>query len=77
MRKTSQTKVEKLIQASQDAISSVREMIQSLKDTNAQVVEERNANEDRIAKIQSDNRSLDALKNDNDKIISNFEALLN
>ena len=77
MRKTSQTKVEKLIQASQDAISSVREMIQSLKDTNAQVIEERNANEDRIAKIQSDNRSLDALKNDNDKIISNFEALLN
>ena len=77
MRKTSQTKVEKLTQASQDAISSVRKMIQSLKDTNEQVIEERNANEDRIAKIQSDNRSLDALKNDNDKIISNFEALLN
>ena len=77
MRKTSQTKVEKLTQASQDAISSVRKMIQSLKDTNVQVIEERNANEDRIAKIQSDNRSLDALKNDNEKIISNFEALLN
>lgn len=70
------TKVEVLTKASQDAISSVRRMIQLLKDTNERVAEERIANDDKIAKIQLDNKSLDSLKTDNEKIISNFEALL-
>jgi signal transduction histidine kinase len=78
MRKQKQTmtKVEELTKASQDAISSVRRMIQSLKTTNDKVAEERTANDERIAKIQLDNQSLDTLKRDNEKIISNFEALL-
>ena len=80
MKKTktqARTKVAKLTKASQNAISSVRKMIQQLKDTNEQVLKERIINEGRIAKIQSDNQSLDILKADNEKIISNFEALLN
>ena len=74
--KSKMTKVEKLTKASQNAISSVRKMIQTLKDTNEKVLEERAANDSRIARIQLDNQSLDNLKNDNEKIISNFEALL-
>jgi hypothetical protein len=77
MKKKTLTKVEKLTKASQDAISSVRKMIQLLKDTNERIIEERIANDDRITKIQLDNQSLDGLKTDNEKIISNFEALLN
>ena len=77
--KNKMTNTEKLIKVSQSAISSVRQMIQTLKDTNEKIVEERIANDDKIAKIQLDNQTLDGLKNDNDneKIISNFEALLN
>ena len=74
MRKT---KVEKLTKTSQNVVSSVRKMIQSLKDTNEKIVEERIMNDNRIVKIQLDNQSLDTLKTDNEKIISNFEALLN
>jgi hypothetical protein len=70
------TKVEEFTKASQDAISSVREMLQSLKVTNEKISEERIANDDRIKRLQSDNQSLDGLKMDNEKIISNFEALL-
>lgn len=79
MKKKTQarTKVAKLTKTSQNAISSVRKMIQQLKDTNDQVLKERIVNEGRIAQIQSDNQSLDLLKADNEKIISNFEALLN
>ena len=55
MRKTKCSRVEELTKASMNAISSVRKMIQSLKDTNEKVAEERIANDDRIAKIQSDN----------------------
>ena len=77
MKKTKvMTKVEEFTKASQDAISSVREMLQSLKVTNEKISEERIANDDRIKRLQSDNQSLDGLKMDNEKIISNFEALL-
>ena len=74
--KNKTTNTEKLIKASQSAISSVRTMIQTLKDTNEKVAEERAANDDKIARIQLDNQTLDSLKSDNEKIISNFEALL-
>ena len=76
MKRKKLTNVQELTKASQDAISSVRKMIQSLKDTNEKVVEVRIANDNRIAKIQLDNQTLDGLKTDNEKIISNFEALL-
>lgn len=76
MKKKAKTKVEQLTKASQNAISSVRKMIQSLKDTNEMVIKEKVANDNKIAKIQLDNQSLDNLKSDNEKIISNFEALL-
>ena len=74
--KNKMTNTEKLVKASQSAISSVRKMIQTLKDTNEKVAEERAANDDKIARIQLDNQLLDDLKTDNEKIISNFEALL-
>ena len=76
MKRKKLTNVQELTKASQDAISAVRKMIQSLKDTNEKVVEVRIANDNRIAKIQLDNQTLDGLKTDNEKIISNFEALL-
>jgi hypothetical protein len=71
------SRVEVLTTASHNAVSAVRTMIQLLKDTDEQIVIERAANDDKIAQIQSDNQSLDKLKEDNEKIISNFEALLN
>lgn len=74
--KNKMTNTEKLVKASQSAISSVRKMIQALKDTNEKVAEERAANDDKITRIQLDNQLLDGLKMDNEKIISNFEALL-
>ena len=74
--KNKMTNTEKLIKASRSAISSVRTMIQTLKDTNEKVAEERAANDDKITRIQLDNQTLDSLKSDNEKIISNFEALL-
>lgn len=70
------TKTEELIKASQDAISSVRAMIQCLKVTNEKISEERTINNERIKRLQLDNQSLDDLKTDNEKIIGNFEALL-
>lgn len=70
------SRVEVLTMASQNAVSAVRTMIQLLKDTDEQIVIEKAANDDRITQIQSDNQSLDKLKEDNEKIISNFEALL-
>lgn len=74
--KNKMTNTEKLIKVSQSAISAVKTMIQTLKDTNEKVAEERAANDDKIARIQLDNQILDNLKSDNEKIISNFEALL-
>ena len=73
--KNKMTNTEKLVKASQSAISSVRKMIQTLKDTNEKVAEERAANDDKIARIQLDNQLLDDLKTDNEKIISNFEVV--
>ena len=70
------TTVELLTQASNDAIGVVKNMLDTLKKTNDLVASEKVANEERIAKIQSDNATLDKLKMSNEKIISNFEAML-
>lgn len=69
-------RVEVLTKASQDAVSAVRKMIQSLKNTNEQVSEEIIINDNMIIQIQQDNKSLNMLKEDNERIVSKFEALL-
>ena len=74
--KKKMSNVEVLTKTSQNAISLVRKMIQSLKDINESILKEKSVNDDKIVQIQLDNQALDILKTDNEKIISNFESLL-
>jgi FtsZ-binding cell division protein ZapB len=75
-RKTIKTPLELLTEKSQNAINLVLSTIENLKDTNKAISDEYQKNNDLIASIQSTNSSLDDLKNGNEKIISNFEKLL-
>lgn len=51
-------------------------MLESLQDVNETIMTEQTANAEKIAQIQADNDALDKLRNSNDKIITNFGALL-
>jgi FtsZ-binding cell division protein ZapB len=74
--KTTKTPLELLTEKSQNAINLVLTTIENLKDTNRAINDEYQKNNDIIASIQATNNSLDDLKNGNEKIISNFEKLL-
>lgn len=76
MKKKQKTPLEQLTEKSKNAINLVLSTIESLKNTNMSIDEERQKNDAIIATIQSENSSLDELKNGNAKIISNFEKLL-
>jgi hypothetical protein len=75
MRKK-QRSIKSLTKASSNAVGVVRNMLSSLQHINEAAIAEKVANDNRILKIQSDNQALDKLKEDNEKIISKFEALL-
>lgn len=75
-KKTTKTPLELLTEKSQNAINLVLSTIENLKDTNKAISDEYQKNNDLIASIQATNNSLDDLKNGNEKIISNFEKLL-
>jgi hypothetical protein len=70
------TNLQVLAEKSQNAISLVLTTIEGLKSTNKAIDEERQKNDEMIAAIQSTNSSLDELKVGNEKIINNFEKLL-
>jgi hypothetical protein len=70
------TNLQKFTEKSKNAISLVLTTIEGLKSTNKAIDEERQKNDEMIAAIQSTNSSLDELKVGNEKIINNFEKLL-
>lgn len=70
------SRVEFLTEAANTAVGVVRKMLESLQEVNNEITTEQAANVDRIAQIQADNEALDKLREDNNKIISNFGALL-
>lgn len=70
------TPLEILSEKSSNAISLVMSTIKDLKDTDVAIDEEVRKNEEAIAAITATNTSLGDLKSQNEKIISNFEALL-
>ena len=70
------TTLQKLAEKSKNDINLVLTTIEGLKSTNKAIDDERQKNDAMIAAIQNTNSSLDELKGNNEKIISNFEKLL-
>lgn len=75
-KKQTKTQLEILSEKSQNALNLVLATIKGLKDTNEAIDEEKQKNNEMIASIQTTNNSLNDLKSQNEKIIGNFEALL-
>lgn len=66
-----------LLQArSAKAVSIIRNTINELKSANEAIEAEHQKNMEQIAHLTETNASLDTLKGDNSKIITNFENLL-
>lgn len=76
MRKRKISKVEFLTNASNSAVDIVRSVLESLQKVNEEITTEQSINAEKIAQIQADNETLDKLRESNDKVISNFTALL-
>ena len=76
MRKRKISKVEFLTNASNSAVNIVRNLLESLQKVNEEITTEQSINDEKIAQIQADNETLDKLRESNDKVISNFTALL-
>jgi hypothetical protein len=74
--KKNKTPLEVLSEQSKNAINLVLTTIANLRDTNKTIETERQKNDEMIISIQNTNNSLDELKAGNEKIISNFEKLL-
>ena len=74
-KKLSQTEL--LSQKSANAVSVVRSVISSLKTTNEEAHALKESNTARIAEIKQENRFITNLYEKNEKIIQNFEDLLN
>ena len=68
-RKEYKTTLELLSEKSHNAINLVLSTIESLKDTNRAIEEEKHKNDEAIAAIQETNSSLSELKVNNEKII--------
>jgi len=76
-KKTAQKSVlETLQEQSSQAIGVIHTLINSLKDTNQRIDEEKAANVQRLKAIENEQNTLDKLRNENSKIVSNFEGLL-
>jgi vacuolar-type H+-ATPase subunit D/Vma8 len=71
------TALELLQQKSNAAVNLIRSTIENLKAANSEIDSERANNIAKIADLQTTNDSLDDLKKSNEKVISNFELLLN
>lgn len=76
MKKTTKTPLKLLSEQSKNAINLVVSTIEALKNTNKAIDDEKSKNDELIVSIQTTNNSLVELKSGNEKIISNFEKLL-
>lgn len=76
MKKKTKTPLELLTEQSKNAINLVIATIENLRNTNEAIAKEKQSNEETIAYIQNENHSLDELRIGNEKIINNFEKLL-
>lgn len=76
MKRQKRTQLEILSEKSHNAINLVLSTIENLKDTNEAINAEQRKNDEAIASIQASNNSLNELKANNEKIIGNFEKLL-
>ena len=70
------TPLELLQARSANAVSIIRNTINELKGANEVIDAEHQKNDEQIAYLTDTNTSLDTLKGDNSKIITNFENLL-
>lgn len=70
------TPLELLQARSANAVSIIRNTINELKGANEAIDAEHQKNDAQIAYLTDTNASLDTLKGDNSKIITNFENLL-
>lgn len=77
MKKQQKTTLELLQERSSNAVSLIRSTINELKSANTDIATAREKNLAQISFLQNTNMSLDSLQNDNERVISNFEALLN
>ena len=70
------TPLELLQARSANAVSIIRNTINELKGANEAIDAEHQKNDEQSASLTDTNASLDTLKGDNSKIITNFENLL-
>ena len=75
-KKPTVTRLEALQNQSASAVSLIRSTIDQLKATNEAIDQEHASNDSKIVALSATNTSLDALKHDNEKVITNFENLL-
>lgn len=75
-QKTTKTPLELLTEQSQNAINLVVATIEKLRNTNKAIDEEKSQNDETIVYLQNENTSLVNLKLGNERIINNFEKLL-
>jgi FtsZ-binding cell division protein ZapB len=75
-RKTKPTALEMLQTQANNVISFITSSIENLKTINHSIEDEQQKNDNDIVKLQQTNCSLSELKKSNDKMISNFERLL-
>ena len=75
-KKPTVTRLEALQNQSASAVSLIRATIDQLKATNEAIDAEHASNDSKIVALSATNTSLDALKHDNEKVITNFENLL-
>lgn len=70
------TPLESLQARSNNAVSLIRSTIEQLRATNDAIDAEHASNDSQIVALTATNTSLDTLKSDNLKVITNFENLL-
>jgi FtsZ-binding cell division protein ZapB len=70
------TTLESLQKQANGVINFIVSSIENLKTINNSITEEQEKNSVEILKLESTNHALSDLKNSNDKVISNFEKLL-
>ena len=75
-QKQKQTTLEILQAQANGAINFILSSIENLKTINNSIADEKEKNSVEILKLESTNHALSDLKNSNDKVISNFEKLL-
>lgn len=75
-KKQKLTTLETLQLQTNTAIRFITSAIDSLKTISVSIADEQEKNNEEIVKLQATNNALSDLKSDNDRVISNFEKLL-